>query len=169
MLSIEELGKLSIQEVAQTIDEHHKEEDTLYEVLASKITKRTKGVMTLSDENVTVAEYWLKVAKAQRKILAMDFDLDGFGDACIGFKFMVAMATENGNLSAKLRVARDIASSDCFTFNSIVRQAIRARQDDPVFALILEKEPNQRQSKKKDATTPAKDAPKSETTTPPTS
>ena len=83
MLPIEELVKLNLQEVAQKLDEHHQDGDTLYEVFASKITKRTEGVMTMGDDNVTVAEYWLKVAKAQRKSLSMDFDLVGFEESVI--------------------------------------------------------------------------------------
>lgn len=167
MLIIEELEKLGLQEVAQTIDEHHKDEDTLYEILASKITKKTEGVMTMGDENVSVAVYWLKVAKAQRQNLAMNFDIAGFEDAVTGFKFMVDLVTENGTLSTKLKTARITASSDCFFFCSIVRKMVKTKQKDPIFALILEKEPNQRQVKKKEAT-PAADPSKAETATPTT-
>lgn len=164
MKTSEELTTMSIQEMAQAIDEHNKDTDILYEFMATKITKKTNGVMTMNDDKVNVAEYWLKVARAQRKILSMDFDLAGFEEAYIGFKFMVDLVTENGSLTAKLKTARDMASSDCFYFCSIVRKAVKTKEKEPVYALILEKEPSPRQSKKK-AATPTTDAPQGEAAT----
>lgn len=161
MKTSEELLSMSIQDVAQAIEDHNKDTDILYESMASKITKKTNGVMTMNDDKVNVVEYWLKVARTQRKILSMDFDLAGFEEAYIGFKFMVDLVTDNGSLTAKLKTARDIASSDCFFFCSIVRKTVKAKEKEPVFALIVEKEPSPRQSKKKTAT-PAPDASKTE-------
>jgi hypothetical protein len=113
MLSNEDLLKMSIPETAQAIEEHHRETTALYESLASKIKKRTNGEKTMGDDKASTAEYWLKVAKEQRKILAMDFDLDGFEESVICFRFMTDLVTSNGNLSVKLKTACDTASKDC--------------------------------------------------------
>jgi Mg-chelatase subunit ChlI len=146
MTSEEDLLKMSITEVAQAIVENNKETHAFYEALASKIRKRTNGERPMGDDKVPNAEYWLKIAKEQRKMLAMDFDLDGFEESVIGFKLMSELAASNGSISVKLKTARETTSKDCYFFCAVVRRAAQSKEKDPVFALILEKEPNPRKT-----------------------
>ncbi|MBL7814657.1 MAG: hypothetical protein JNL70_06595 [Saprospiraceae bacterium] len=149
MIENETLAAMSIQEISQAIEERHKEMGLFYESMASKITSKTTGVKPMSDDKVSQAEYWLKVAKDQRRILSMDFDLVSFEEAVTVFKLIVNWTTENGNLTVKLKTAREIAARDCFAFCSIVRRAVQEKKKEPVYALILEKEPSPRQPNSK--------------------
>lgn len=89
MISAEALAAMSIQEVAQAIEDQHKETTLLYEALGAKSKKRTFGEKPMGDDKVTNAEYWLKIAKEQRKSLAMDFDMESFEESVIIFKCMI--------------------------------------------------------------------------------
>lgn len=163
MKTSEELSTMSIQEVAQAIEAHHAEANVYYEALGSKIAKKTEGALNLGDEKLDVAEYWLKIAKEYRGDLPMNFDLNGFEEAVLGFKFMVDYASKNGKLTVKLKTARETASKDCRFFSAQVRKRVQELSKNPVYALILEKEPNKRQAKEK-----AKDAAETPTATPAT-
>ena len=177
MFSTEALESMSIEEIAQAIAEHHKETTVLYEAMGAKNKKRTFGEKPMADDKVTNAVYWLKTAKEQRKSLAMDFDMVGFEESVIIFKCMTDLITANGSLSVKLKIARENAAKDCFYFCSIVRKMVKDKEKDPVFALILEKEPNPRKApvsngtqSKTDSKQPKADSkqPKAETTPPAT-
>ncbi len=148
-MTSEVLVTMSIQEVAQAIEAHHQESNLLYEALGSKIAKKTDGALNLGDEKLDVAEYWLKIAKEYRSDLPMNFDLNGFEEAVLGFKFMVDYAGKNGNLTVKLKTARETASKDCRFFSAQVRKRVQELSKNPIYALILEKEPNKRQAKEK--------------------
>lgn len=163
MITSEVLANMSIQEIAQAIEAHHAEANVYYESLGSKITKKTEGSLNLGDEKLDVAEYWLKIAKEYRGDLPMNFDLNGFEEAVLGFKFMVDYASKNGNLTVKLKTARETASKDCRSFSAQVRKRIQELMKNPVYDLILEKEPNKRQVKEK-----AKDSTETPTATPAT-
>lgn len=170
MISAEALAAMSIQEVAQAIEDQHKETTLLYEALGAKSKKRTFGEKPMGDDKATNAEYWLKIAKEQRKSLAMDFDMESFEESVIIFKCMTDLISSNGSLSVKLKVARENASKDCFYFSSIVRKMVQDKGKDPVFALILEKEPNPRKTPVSNGAQSKTDAkqPKTETTPPAT-
>ncbi len=147
MITVEDLATMSIKEIAEAIDAHHEEANPLYEALGNKITKKTEGLGNLGDNRVDVAEYWLKIAKAYRSDLPMNFDISGFEEAVLGFKFMVDYASKNGNLTVKLKTARENASKDCLAFSAHVRKRIKELESNPIYALVLQKEPNQRQVK----------------------
>ena len=147
MISVEVLETMSIKEVSEAIEVHHQEANLLYEALGNKITKKTQGLGNLGDNRVDVAEYWLKIAKEYRNDLPMNFDISGFEEAVLGFKFMVDYASKNGNLTVKLKTARENASKDCLAFSAQVRKRIKELDSNPIYALILQKEPNQRQAK----------------------
>lgn len=144
MITSEVLSNMSIQEIAQAIEAHHQESNLLYEALGGKIIRKTEGDGFLGDEKFATAEYWLKIAKEHRKILAMDFNLVGFEEAVIGFEFMVDYAKSNGSLTVYLKTARDKASKDCAFFCSVVRKRVKELEKDPIYALVLSNEPNPR-------------------------
>jgi hypothetical protein len=145
-MTIEVLETMSIPQIAQTIEDHNKETALLYEAMAAKNQKRTTGEKPMSDDKVSNAVYWLRIAKEQRKILAIEFDLPGFEESVIIFKCMTDLIEANGNLSVKLKIARENAAKDCLFFCSIVRKAIQEKAKDPVYTLILGKEPNPRKA-----------------------
>ena len=147
MISAEVLVTMNMQEIAAAIEAHHAEANPLYEALGNKITRKTDGLVNLGDAKVDVAEYWLKIAKDYRNDLPMNFDVVGFEEAVLGFKFMVDYANNNGNLTVKLKAARETASRDCRAFSAQVRKRVQELSKNPVYALILDREPNQRQSK----------------------
>ena len=165
MITSEVLATMSIQEIAQAIAEHQKETTLLYEAMGSKNKKRTNGEKPMGDDKVGNAEYWLRVAKEQRKSLAMDFNMEGFEESVIIFRCMTDLVNANGNLSVKLKIARDDAAKDCYSFCSIVRKMVQDKNKDPVFALILEKEPIPRKAPASNGTQAKSDAkqPKVET------
>lgn len=146
MITSEELATMSIQEIAQAIAQHQKETTLLYDAMGNKNKKRTTGEKPMGDDKVANAEYWLRIANEQRRSLAMDFNMAGFEESVIIFKCMTDLVNANGSLSVKLKIARDDAAKDCFYFCSIVRKMVQDKSKDPVFALILDKEPNPRKA-----------------------
>ncbi|MEY4935043.1 MAG: hypothetical protein RIS64_1402 [Bacteroidota bacterium] len=75
MISSKEMANMSIEQLAQAIETHHQELTLLYQAMANKISKETVGEKSLKDDNVFVAEYWLRVAKDHPEILSADFDI----------------------------------------------------------------------------------------------
>lgn len=149
MMSKEELAKMSIKELSTAIDAHHQETNALYTEMATRISKQTEGVHGMSDENVDKAVYWSKTAREHTEILPVNFNFDGFDDAAIFFETVVNIKSQREDIDIVLKNPRDIASRDCATFSSKVRKSVKEFENDPVFKLILQKEPNPRQFKPK--------------------
>jgi hypothetical protein len=135
----------SVQDLAVAIETHHQEMYLLYQAMAAKMSKQTIGEAFLSDDNIVVAEYWLKVAKDYPKILSLDFDVNSFEERYLFFKNVVNIATQNENIAVLLKTARDNASKDCSWNVSYVRRRVKELELNPVFKLILQKAPNPRE------------------------
>ena len=151
---------LTFQDIVNAIGEKHLESNQLYEALGTKITRKTEGDGFLGDDRVDTAKYWLNVAKLHRRILSIDFNLAGFEEAYLGFKFMVDYTKTNGSLTVYLKAARDKASKDCAAFCAVVRKRVKELEKDPVFALVLanESSPRAKAKPKEATTTPEKNA-----------
>ncbi len=145
-MTSEVLETMSVQEIAQAIAEHQKETTLLYEAMGNRNKKRTSGEKPMGDDKVSNAVYWLRIAKEQRKSLAMDFDMEGFEESVTIFKCMTDLINANGSLSVKLKIARDNAAKDCYYYCSVVRKMVQDKGKDPVFSLILDKEPSPRKA-----------------------
>ncbi len=154
MISTKELASMSVQALAAAIETHHQEMALLYEAMSAKMSKQTVGEAFLSDENINIAEYWLKVAKDYPKILSMDFDVPSYEEKVIFFKSVVSVAAQNQNTAVLLKAARDNASKDCFWNASYVRRRVKELEFNPIFKLILQKAPNPREASSKSITTP---------------
>jgi hypothetical protein len=135
--------------------------DVLYQALAIKMSKQTNSTAFLSDKNVSVIEYWLKVAQEHPQILSAEFDVKRLEQLTSFFKSMVEISAKDENRTALLKTARDQASQDCAWFISHIRKRVKELEHNPVFKLILQKAPNpprQYTSKKAASTTqPAKE------------
>jgi hypothetical protein len=146
MISPKELASMSVQALAIAIETHHHEMALLYQAMAAKMAKQTVGEAFLSDDNMVIAEYWLKVAKDYPKILSVDFDVNSYEERVIFFKSVVNVAAQNQNTAVLLKAARDNASKDCFWNASYVRRRVKELEFNPLFKLILQKAPNPRES-----------------------
>ncbi|MEN9610148.1 MAG: hypothetical protein RLZZ628_962 [Bacteroidota bacterium] len=146
MISNQDLASMSVQALATAIETHHQEMALLYQAMAAKMSKQTVGEAFLSDDNIVVAEYWLKVAKEYPKILSVDFDVNGFEERTIFFKSIVSIMAQNENTAVLLKSARDNASKDCSWNVSYVRRRVKELEFNPIFKLILQKAPNPRES-----------------------
>jgi predicted O-linked N-acetylglucosamine transferase (SPINDLY family) len=151
MISSKEMAHMNVEQLAQAIETHHQELALLYQAIANKISKETIGEKSLKDDNLFVAEYWLKVAKDHPEILAADFDTHHFEEKLLLFKTVVDVNTQNQNAIVLLKTARDNASKDCSWYISYVRKRVKELEYNPVFKLLLQKEPNQRQPTVKQA------------------
>jgi hypothetical protein len=152
MISTKELASMSVQALATAIETHHHEMALLYQAMAAKMAKQTVGEAFLSDENIVVAEYWLKVAKEYPKILSGDFDVNCFEEKTIFFKSIVGITAQNEKTAVLLKSARDNASKDCSWHVSYVRRRVKELELNPIFKLILQKAPNPREPYAKSAT-----------------
>ena len=149
MVPNEALAKMSIQEIAQAIETHHQETTLLYEALAQKITKQTDGTKYMSDDRVDEVVYWYKVAVDHPEILASNFDSAIFNAVDVGFKTMVSVKNQEESTRVILKTPRDILSKDAAALCSMVRRRVKENESNPVFKLILQKEPRPRQSASK--------------------
>jgi hypothetical protein len=59
---------------------------------------------------------------------------------------MTQIIAQENNTSVILKKPRDNASQDCFWSISYVRRRVQELEENPVFKLILQKEPNPRES-----------------------
>jgi hypothetical protein len=146
MIATKDLASMSVQALATAIETHHNEMALLYQAMADKMAKQSVGEAFLSDDNIVVAEYWLKVAKDYPKILSVDFDVNSYEERVIFFKSVVNVAAQNQNTAVLLKTARDNASKDCFWNASYVRKRVKELEFNPLFKLILQKAPNPRES-----------------------
>jgi hypothetical protein len=55
---------------------------------------------------------------------------------------MVDIDAENENSAVLLKTAHNNASKDCFWYISYIRRRVKELEQDPIFKLILQKEPN---------------------------
>jgi hypothetical protein len=146
MVSQEALLNMSNEELAKEIEAHQQRTALLFQTMANRISKKTEGEGFMKDENVNVAEYWLNVGLNNPKIIAEDVDMTDFANKTIFFNAIVAVSTQDVQISAALKTPRDIASKDCAAYSSYVRKQVQDRQSNPVFKLIMQKEPNPRKS-----------------------
>ena len=154
MMSKEGLAKMSIKELSAAIDLHHQDTNALYLEMATRISKQTDSTHSMSDENVDKAIYWNKIAKEHPEILPVNFNFEGFDDASTFFETVVNIKSQREDIDIVLKNPRDIASKDCATLSSKVRRAVKELENDPVFKLISQKEPNPRQFKPKSPPSP---------------
>ncbi|MEN9609275.1 MAG: hypothetical protein RLZZ628_89 [Bacteroidota bacterium] len=159
MISSKDLANMSVEALAQAIETHQQELAQLYQAMSAKISKQTIGEAYLGDDKVIVAEYWLKVAKDYRNILAADYNVNDFEAATTFFKAAADVTAQHGSNAVLLKDARDAASKDCAWHISHVRKRVKELEYNPIFKLVLQREPNPRQyNLKMSAATPVKNA-----------
>lgn len=141
MISTENLAQMSIEELAKVIKIHHQEMALLYQAMARKMSKKTIGKAFLKDEKLILAEYWFEIAKEYPKILSVNFDINRFKEIIFFFKTMIEIDIQNENSIIFLKTAHNNASKDCFWYISYIRRRVKELQKDPIFKLILQKEP----------------------------
>ena len=151
MVSNEDLLTMSDEELTKEIAEHQKRTALLFQTMASRIFKKTKGGGFMKDENVNVAEYWLNVALNHPDIIAKDQDMVDFAGKIAFFEAIVSVTTQDAQIGVKLKTPHDIASKDCAAYTSYIRSQVQSRNSDPIFKLILDEEPSPRKSPSKKA------------------
>ena len=155
MVSNDDLLNMSNEDLAKEIAEHQKRTALLFQTMANRISKKTEGEGFMKDENVNVAEYWLDVAQNHPKIIASDQDMVDFASKVIFFNTIVSVTTQDVQIGVTLKTPHDIASKDCAAYTSYIRNQVQDRKSNPVFKLILDKEPSPRKTftRKKSETT----------------
>jgi hypothetical protein len=146
MISTKDLTNMSVQDLAKAIEAHRQEMVQLYQAMATKVTKQSSGTAFLKDNNLVTAEYYLKVAKDHPEILSATFDVNHFEAVILFFKTASDMKIQEDNMAVLLKTPRNSASQDCFWSISYVRRRVKELNDDPIFKLILQKEPNPRET-----------------------
>ena len=157
MASNEDLLNMSIEDLAKEIAEHQKRTTLLFQIMGNLISKKPEGEGFMKDENVNVAEYWLDVARNYPKIIAADQDMDDFANKIAFFNAIVGLKTQEEQIAEMLKSPRNIASKDCAAYVSYIRSQVQDRKSNPVFKLILDKEPSPRKpytKKSSETTTP---------------
>ena len=149
MISQEALEKMTLAEITAAIKVNHNDLALLNTEFAKRITKTTDGQSFLSDDKVESAEYYLQVAKDNRQVFPMDFSVEAFETAVVAFRSMVDTTSDNEDALIILKTPRNSASQDCNVFVATVRKRVRELISNPIFKLILEKEPYPRKSKSK--------------------
>jgi hypothetical protein len=146
MVSNDDLLNLSNEDLAKEIAEHQKRLGLLFQIMGSRILKKTEGEGFMKDENINVAEYWLDVALNHPDIIAADKSMVDFAAKVIFFNTIVSVATQDAQIGILLKTPRDVVSKDCAAYVSYIRSQVQDRKSNPVFKLILDKEPSPRKS-----------------------
>jgi hypothetical protein len=146
MISTKDLANMSVLDLAQMIETRRQETVLIYQAIAAKITKKSLGTAFLKANKLASAEYYLQVAKDHPEILAPTFDVNHFEEVILFFKTMQDTMLQDGNTAVILKAPRDSASQDCFWSVSYIRRRVQELQANPIFKLILQKEPNPRES-----------------------
>ena len=141
--------KMTLAEITATIKVNHNELALLNTEFAKRVTKTTDGQSFLSDDKVESAEYYLQVVRDNRQVFPMDFSVEAFETAVIAFRLMVDTTSDNEDACIILKTPRNSASQDCNVFVVTVRKRIRELISNPIFKLILEKEPHPRKPRPK--------------------
>jgi hypothetical protein len=147
MISSKEMAHMNVEQLAQAIETHHQELALLYQAMANKISKKTVGEKFLKDDDTASAEYWFKVGKDHPEILSADFKMNHFEESLLSFKTVVDIKVQNENGTVILKAPRDNSSTDCSWYISYIRRRVKELEYNPIFKLILQREPNPRQSK----------------------
>ncbi len=153
MVSNEDLLNLSNEDLAKEIAEQQKRLGLLFQIMGSRILKKTNGEGFMKDENVNVAEYWLDVALNHPDIIAADKNMIDFANKVIFFNTLVSVATQDAQIGVLLKTPRDVVSKDCAAYVSYIRSQVQDRKLNPVFKLILDKEPSPRKTFTRNSTT----------------
>ncbi len=140
---------MSDQDIINEIDVTQKRIIVLFKEVASRVTKETSGAGFMSNENANVADYWLQVGLDHPELIAKICDLDDFTVKIAYFKSLIAVATQDEQIGAILKAPRDAASKDCSWYTSYIRNQVMSQKSNPVYKLILQREPNPRQSSAK--------------------
>jgi hypothetical protein len=151
MISSTEVANMSVEQLTRAIETHHQELFLLYQAMANKISKKTVGEKSLKDDNTVAAEYWLKVGKEHPEMLASDFNINHFEEALLSFKSVVDIKIQNENATVILKTPRNSVSTDCSWYISYIRRRVKELEYNPIFKLILQREPNARQPTVKQA------------------
>jgi hypothetical protein len=146
MLTEAEVLNLSNEALAQEIEAHQNRTEFLFNVMANRMTSGTKGLRNLGNDSVEIAEYWLKVALKYPKIIAEICNTADFGIKAIFFRVLVSVADKDGTIANILKTPRDVASKDCYWYVSYVRKRVQELESDPIFKMLLDKEPSPRPS-----------------------
>jgi Zn/Cd-binding protein ZinT len=128
MVSNEDLLTMSDEELTKEIAEHQKRTALLFQTMANRIFKKTKGEGFMKDENVK------------------DQDMVDFAGKIAFFEAIVSVTTQDAQIGVKLKAPHDIASKDCAAYTSYIRSQVQSRKSDPIFKLILDGEPSPRKS-----------------------
>ena len=142
---------MSDNDIISEIDVHQKRIIALFTEVANRVKKKTDGAGFMSNDNANVAEYWLNVGLAHPELIAAICDLSDFEVKIAYFKSLIAVGTQDLQIGAILKEPRDAASKDCSWYASYIRRQVVAHQNKAVYKLILQKEPNPRQSSLKTA------------------
>jgi hypothetical protein len=146
MLTEAEVLNLSNEALAQEIEAHQNRTEFLFTVMASRLTSGTKGLKNLGNDSVEIAEYWLKIALKYPKIIAEICNTTDFGIKAIFFRVLVSVADKDGTIANILKTPRNIASKDCYWYVSYIRKRVQELESDPIYKMILDKEPSPRVS-----------------------
>lgn len=142
MITTEAMDAMSIEELAKEIETHHAYGHTLYEAMAGKVVRiNTTGEGSMRDEALNVANYWFEEANNNKGILAANFDYKGYARALTSLTCIVGATSQDAKNTTLLKTARKDAAKDCATFSSAVRKRFKELEKDPVYKLILDKEP----------------------------
>jgi hypothetical protein len=142
MLTVEEMATMSIEELAKHIDAHHAQGSLLYTAMAGKVVRiNPTGDGSMRDEALNVATYWFGEANDNKGILPANFDYKGFGSALTSLTSIIGATSQDVKNTALLKTARNHAAKDCATFSSAVRKRFKELEKDPVYKLVLDKEP----------------------------
>ena len=136
---------MSDQDIITEIDVQQKRIIALFTEVANRVQKKTNGGSFMSNDNANVAEYWLNVGKSHPELIAQICDLSDFSVKIAYFKSLISVGTQDEQIGAILKAPRDAASKDCNWYVSYIRKQVVAQQSNPVYKLILQKEPNPRQ------------------------
>jgi hypothetical protein len=146
MVTKEELLKMSNDELAARIAVQQQETTLMFQVMASRMTSKTKGGRFLSNDSVDIATYWLKVGIEHPEIIAAICDVNDFGTKALFFSALVGVTDRDETISNILKTPRDIASKDCYWYVSYIKKRVQELETDPIFKMILQKEPSVRTS-----------------------
>ena len=147
---LKDVTALSDAELIAEINVSQKRTGTLFVEMASRISKKTEGESFVKDENLNVAEYWLKVGLDHPSLIAPICDMDYFAQIVPYFKTLVEISTQDAQMAPILKKPHDAVSKDCSWFISYIRTQVMRQQSNPIYKLIMQKEPNQRKSTPKE-------------------
>jgi hypothetical protein len=146
MVANEDLLNMSNEDLAKEIEAHQQRTALLFQIFAGRILKKTEGEGFMKDENVNVAQYWLKAALNHPNIIAADKDMVDFANKIIFFDVLVSVTAQDAQIGVSLKTPRDIVSKDCAAYVSYIRSQVQDRKSNPVFKLILDEEPSPRKT-----------------------